>query len=535
METLIQIQPAHETKVVQKNEQEEPRPRLGDQVLRASSYIIYVDLPDNPEEMLLVHGYTGAYDKIPRSLGSYIRSLEGQRAAAKPLYGEWMSEPAITPDVPAPPQEDIHLLQKRGYLTRLSLEQEETLFGRVAQKMHEQRLKQMPSYIIMPTYDCNLRCSYCFQDHMRTDSKYQRLLRTMSTEVADRVFSSMKKIEALHGMEEDQHEGRHRSIGFFGGEPLLAANRSIVEYIIRKAQRIGTARFWAVSNATELEAYEDLLSAEQIGSVQITLDGPRKEHDQRRIYPDGSGSFAKIEQNVTMALNKGVSISIRMNVDRNNIDQLPKLAEAIHANGWDQYPNFSSYTSPIRAMNENVARSTTLSTPELSTTQSKLTKDFPLVSIFARPDISIKQDARQIFHGSGGHNMPTLHESFCSAHSGMYIFDAFADIYVCWDKTGDASTRFGHIQEDGALDINAQQMQLWRGRTVASNPVCRKCRYALHCGGGCAVLAYRQSGKYHMNYCDGFASSFKGRVVEAYAEHLAGVPMEARAAKVCDQ
>jgi hypothetical protein len=38
-----------------------------------------------------------------------------------------------------------------------------------------------------------------------------------------------------------------------------------------------------------------------------------------------------------------------------------------------------------------------------------------------------------------------------------------------------------------------------------------------------------------MNYCDGFAASFKSRVVEAYAEHLAGVPMEASAAKVCDQ
>src|SRR5690349_20401506 len=218
METLVQIQPAHETEVVQKNEQEEPGPRLADRGLRASSYIIYVDLPDNPADMLLVHGYTGAYDKIPRSLGSYIRSLENRRQA-KPLYGEWTSEPAVTTDVPAPSPEDIRLLQKRGYLTRLSLEDEETLFSPVAQKMHDQRLKQMPSYIIMPTYDCNLRCSYCFQDHMRADSKYQRLLRTMSTEVADRIFSSMKKIEALHGMEEDRHEGRNRSIGFFGGEP----------------------------------------------------------------------------------------------------------------------------------------------------------------------------------------------------------------------------------------------------------------------------------------------------------------------------
>lgn len=531
METLVQIESAF-TALKEKNgcsEQTSPPKRT----LRTSSYVIYVDLPNTRDEMLLVHGYTGAYDKVSRNIAAYIRSLEIRRPP-KPLYGEWTSDPAMDGEISAVSQEDVRLLQSRGYLTTLTLEEEENVLSRMATKMHERRLKEMPSYIIMPTYDCNLRCSYCFQDHMRTEPKYHHLLRTMSAEVVDRIFGSMKTIESFHGLAEETFHGRQRSIGFFGGEPLLAANRTAIECILKKAREIGTASFWAVSNATELEAYEDLLSPELIASIQITLDGPPQEHDQRRIYPDGAGSFARIARNITMALDRGISISIRMNVDRNNVDQLPQLAETIQRYGWDRHPNFSAYTSPIRAMNNNVSRSTTLSTPELSAAQLALARDFPHVSIFSRPDLSIKQDARQIFH-SGEAHVPALHESFCSAHAGMYIFDAFADIYVCWDKTGDPATRFGHIDENGAVDIHPQQIQLWRGRTVASNPVCRKCRYALHCGGGCAVLAYRQSGKYHMNHCDGFAASFRSCVAEAYADHVAGVPMEIRAAKVCDQ
>jgi hypothetical protein len=37
-------------------------------MLRTSNYTIYVDLPGNEEEMLLVHTYTGAFDRVSRRL-----------------------------------------------------------------------------------------------------------------------------------------------------------------------------------------------------------------------------------------------------------------------------------------------------------------------------------------------------------------------------------------------------------------------------------------------------------------------------------
>ena len=63
----------------------------------------------------------------------------------------------------------------------------------------------------------------------------------------------------------------------------------------------------------------------------------------------------------------------------------------------------------------------------------------------------------------------------------------------------------------------------WRSRTVSTNEVCRSCRYAFHCGGGCAVLAVEHSGEYLHNHCDGFQESFRMAVREAHADHLNGV------------
>lgn len=500
-------------------------------MLRTSSYTIYVDLPGSDEEMLLVHGYTGAFDKVSRRVATYVRSLE-RRRAPKPLYGDWSPEPEVEGQAIPPSDSTLQVLKRRGYLTELSAEAEEEFFTAFTERLHQRNILRMPSYIFMPTYNCNLRCSYCFQDHMRTDARFRHLLRVIQPEMVDRIFSALPEIEAMHGVEGD--EPRTRRIGFFGGEPLLEATRPMVQYIIEKALAMGDASFWAVSNATDLHAYEDLLGPGRLSHVQVTIDGPPAEHDKRRIYADGSGSYERIARNISMALDRGTFISIRLNVDRDNVGTLPELAQDFLARGWDKHPRFSVYTAPIRAENENTDAKTTFNTWELDRALAALHEQNSWMEVIGRPDDSIKQQARQIFGGVGA-SVPTFRESFCSAHTRMYIFDPFADIYACWDRTGDPTIRIGQVHEDSSVTLNTTVTHLWRSRTVSSNPVCRNCRYALHCGGGCAVLAVGKTGEYHSNFCDGFASRFRASVAEAYLEHLRGEELTVTSGRVCDQ
>ncbi len=211
-------------------------------MLRTSMYTIYVDLPHGTDEILLVHGYSGAYDKVSRRVATYIRFLETSRPP-KPLYGTWILEPAIEGEIPQISDRSIEILKKRGYLTEMSPEEEETFFSKVAVTLHHNSQRGV-NYIVMPTYDCNLRCGYCFQDHMRTNSAYAHLLRTMRPEMVERMLMAMPRIEQGHGASPETQP--NRNIGFFGGEPLLAQNQRIIEYIVRRAQEIGQATFWAV-------------------------------------------------------------------------------------------------------------------------------------------------------------------------------------------------------------------------------------------------------------------------------------------------
>ncbi len=158
---------------------------------------------------------------------------------------------------------------------------------------------------------------------------------------------------------------------------------------------------------------------------------------------------------------------------------------------------------------------------ELDTRITQLREDFPYMRLIDRPDDGLQSRIRLIFEQRSD-PFVNFRASFCAAHGRMYVFDPFADIYACWEKTGDARIRIGSVTEAGEIHLKVLNNEKWRSRTVTSNPVCRQCRFALYCGGGCAVLALGQKGQFFSNHCDGFQARFRTIVGQAYLEHEAG-------------
>ncbi len=493
-------------------------------MLRTSSYTICVDIPEDQENMMVVHGYSGAMDKVSKEVGTYLRANKVKHRP-KPLYGEWSPEPSIDRTVATPSQATIEFLKKRCYLTDKTVAEEEEFFVKMATKLHHYQSRLMPNYILMTTYQCNLRCPYCFQDHIRTNPAFNHLLKNISTEMVDRIFAAMPKLEASHGLPEDADIPR--PIIFYGGESLLEENRPTIEYIMNKAFSMGKANFSAITNGTDLHFYQDLLGPSKISGLQITLDGPQKEHDKRRIYANGDGSFERIARNITMALDLGVQIDLRMNIDRNNIQQLPELADEIIKHGWHNYERFMAYTAPITAENDNIDRKNLFNSWQLDRALTQMREEYPNMDVIKRRDDPLTSDISRLFQESRNpfqknKTLPQIKGSFCGAHDKMYVIDPFGDLYACWSKTGDKKIRIGYIDNNSDVILNEEMNQTWRNRSVISNPTCRKCPYALYCGGGCALLAMHQQGTLYANHCDGFANRFRASVAEAYQNVASG-------------
>lgn len=137
--------------------------------------------------------------------------------------------------------------------------------------------------MILSTYQCNLRCWYCTQEH--ADS-------WMSDD-------TVKKIKKRLEKELRKESIKHLSISWFGGEPLLAYDRvvEISRWAKELAEELGKG-FGAVitTNGTLLnrKRVEELRDA-GINYYQITIDGNRETHNNVKILGKDSAYDRTIE------------------------------------------------------------------------------------------------------------------------------------------------------------------------------------------------------------------------------------------------
>jgi uncharacterized protein len=166
--------------------------------------------------------------------------------------------------------------------------------------------------ILMPTEQCNFRCVYCYENFRNG---------AMPKETIDAVRSLLSsRIGDL----------RYLVISWFGGEPLLAldAIASVSEHIRTLLLSNPDVRYKAsiTTNGYLLTAatFRRLLDW-GVFTYQISFDGPREQHDRKRILADGRPTFDRLWTNLIQmkAVPDRFAVTVRLHVDGDNADQVP--------------------------------------------------------------------------------------------------------------------------------------------------------------------------------------------------------------------
>lgn len=167
--------------------------------------------------------------------------------------------------------------------------------------------------VILPTEKCNYRCVYCYEDFE---------IGNMSAAVSDRVKLFLEhRIPELRDLE----------ISWFGGEPLLAIR--IVEDIMLFARKVCAQLGVQLTSGVTTNAHLLNLSTFlrlfdlRLTHYQVTLDGSRRFHDQRRRQRTGDGAYDHILNNLRAmcSTSKDFSLSLRTHLDELNAEHLDEF------------------------------------------------------------------------------------------------------------------------------------------------------------------------------------------------------------------
>jgi len=403
---------------------------------------------------------------------------------------------ALQPHTPFDPEtlspEETQRLTSRGYLLPENDEQKQ-----VAQWFSEFKTRMRSlHFIVCPTFTCNLRCPYCYEDLEIRQSRS-----AISSTQIDHMFEAMDRFI-------EQRVATDVHLEFFGGEPFLRANRHTVEVIVQRAADKG----WSISgitNGTQIEAYFELFErySSSLAQIQITMDGPQEVHDRLRIHASGRGSYQEICQNVTGLLDRAIPVVLRINTGTENVSHLPALFSAFEELGWPKYPIFQCQLAPI---NDHGC------TGCVSNYQPEFKLLGQLYNLFDdweatrdRYHVALGYDMerrtsllRLALYGKRSPSVRVKDLSGCSASNQHYVvFGADGILYACPETVGVTKTAIGRYSPD--FQVDAAKWSKWEVN-ISNTAKCAGCNIAPVCGGACPWHGFNSSSfdayEPHCNY-----------------------------------
>lgn len=204
------------------------------------------------------------------------------------------------------------MVDKKFYVSSTEKEISECI-SELKNKLADAKLLKLT---VNPTLDCNLRCWYCYENHLQ------------GSVMSEKTINAITKY--IHSILKKKHYEIFQ-LSFFGGEPLLKF-KSVIKPLLYKAQEICRELNieFAVSFTTNgvcltKPIREEIKEITTNVSFQIPLDGGREHHDSIKRFSGGKGSYDIVLNNAKGAVEDGFRVTIRCNSTKANIKSFHTL------------------------------------------------------------------------------------------------------------------------------------------------------------------------------------------------------------------
>jgi uncharacterized protein len=364
-----------------------------------------------------------------------------------------------------------------------------------------QRGKYSTEYVtvlLLPTYACNLSCHYCPNpgEPVFMDGETTHLVASFLTEC-------MKSSR------------RGLILKLYGGEPLLNVEccTTVCRSLSSFCQTHNLPFFAAaMTNGTLLTAEKTKDVLPYLGAIHVTLDGSQVYHDAVRHYSSGRGTYQDIMEGLSLAREKSMRISVRVNTTPENICSLSDLLRDLKKYNFDEYDKFEIYFGPIAPKEECKHFKDEDSSGKFRNTIYELTPQLWKIV----KDSGWKGKTRDIITDVKSVQRPVQCQ-YQKAYT--YVIDPRGQFYTCPAFVGDPQYCVGTLSTTGA-EFTALYYSL-HTRDIMSME-CGDCAYMPVCGGGCPAAALSHKGTVTDYYCGSIRQSTESEI-RLYVNHASEV------------
>lgn len=325
---------------------------------------------------------------------------------------------------------------------------------------------QAQELILLPTEQCNFRCTYCYEDF-----EVGTMPRAVRNGVKNLIAARIKEI-------------KHLSFMWFGGEPLIALNvvRDIARYAYDLCQEHGVTfggGFTTNGYVLTPKLMEELVGLNQ-REYQISLDGDQAVHDTTRRRIDGKGTFERIWGNLVDLHHTDLDfqITLRLHVTHNNFESLKDLCARIHQNfGQDKryLPHFhdvrdlggqgsstvqqvliDTYSQQVDALTQILVYGAEGKPSSAKPTAMHISAAYPQGSESA--STTLYQQPSDTPPAETIHDQPYI----CyAAKANSLLIRADGRVGKCTVALSDSRNDIGTLQEDGTIRIDQARLLPW--------------------------------------------------------------------------
>lgn len=364
----------------------------------------------------------------------------------------------------APKEKVVEYLADRGYLVPKGIDEYRKFQGLFGQQHYRNDILEL---ILMPSEDCNFRCTYCYEDFARG---------TMTPETRESLKAlARKRIGKLNRL----------YVSYFGGEPLYGweAIEDLAPFFCELAEEhdVPFGSHMTTNGYLLTPDIADKLFSWKIRVFQITLDGLAEHHDHSRMARDGSPTFDRIFSNLQALSRRDehFNVTLRVNFDQNNGSSLHKLVDLLSENfeGDDRFR--VSFHGVGQWGGENDAELEVCGADEAARLKHDLTE----------------QARRQGLHFGSLRDTVKMGSPVCyAARPYNFLIGATGKIMKCTillDK--DERNVVGQLTPDGEMELDHGYMGLWTEPAFEQDGQCRKCVMLPNCQGiHCPLIRIEQ-------------------------------------------